>query len=115
MPHDNCLFCKIAQGKLNTDFVHEDSHTVAFRDISPKAPVHLLIIPRQHIATLNEFSQDDLQLLGHMVLTAQKLAKEFNIDQSGYRTVMNCNKDGGQEVYHAHLHVLGGEPLSWFR
>lgn len=114
----DCLFCRIAAGELGTEFVYEDDHVVAFKDIAPKAKHHLLIIPRQHFATLNEPSENDPKdqaLLGHMMLTAQKLAKQLSVDQSGYRVVMNCNRDGGQEVFHIHLHLLGGEPLSWFK
>lgn len=112
---NDCIFCKIANGDFNTDFLHQDDHVLAFKDISPKAKHHVLIIPREHIATLNDFNGQHQQLLGHMMLTAQKLAKELNIDESGYRVVMNCNKQGGQEVYHVHLHLLGGEQLSWFK
>ncbi len=111
----DCIFCKIANGDFNTDFIYQDNDVLVFNDLHPKAKHHLLIIPRAHIATLNDFKENDKALLGHMMQTAAKVAKELNIDQSGYRVAMNCNSDGGQEVYHAHLHLLGGEKLSWFR
>ncbi len=115
MPTNDCLFCNIAAGQFNTDFIYEDEQVLVFKDINPKASTHLLIIPREHIATLNDFTEAHKQLLGHMMLVAQQLASKLNIDDSGYRVVMNCNRDGGQEVYHVHLHMLGGEPLTWFK
>lgn len=111
----DCIFCNIVKGDFNTTFLYHDDEIVAFNDIAPKAKHHILIMPKQHIETLNDFDASHQHLLGKMMLTAQYLAKELNINESGYRTVMNCNKDGGQEVYHAHLHLLGGEPLSWFK
>ena len=111
----DCLFCNIANGDIPTDFVYEDDRLVAFKDINPKAPHHLLIIPRTHIATLNDFNQVDETLIGQMMLTAKKIAEDLGINERGYRVVMNCNNEGGQEVYHAHLHLLGGERLSWFK
>lgn len=115
MSHDDCIFCKIANGEFNTEFLLEDEHVLAFRDINPKAKHHILIIPRQHFSTLNDFEQTHKDLLGHMMLSAQQLAKQLGINDSGYRVVMNCNREGGQEVYHVHLHMLGGEPLTWFK
>lgn len=109
----DCLFCKIVQGELPTDFIYEDDQVVAFRDINPQAPFHALIIPRQHIATLNDLTPAEEQLVGHLLLTASTLAKENGFAAEGYRTVFNCNQQGGQTVYHIHLHVLGGKPLGW--
>ncbi|MDF1653574.1 MAG: histidine triad nucleotide-binding protein [Coxiellaceae bacterium] len=111
----DCIFCKIAHGEFNTDFIYQDDDVLVFNDLHPKAKHHVLVIPREHIATLNDFDQDHKMLLGHMMQTAAQVAKQLGIDESGYRVAMNCNSDGGQEVYHAHLHMLGGERLTWFR
>lgn len=109
----DCLFCRIAQQQIPATFVHEDDQVVAFRDISPRAPVHLLIIPKQHVTTINDLQPGDAALAGHMLLTAQKLAATEGIAESGYRLVMNCNREGGQTVYHIHLHLLGGRSMHW--
>lgn len=105
----NCIFCKIVSGDGAADFVYKDERVVAFRDIHPIASTHLLVIPRIHIPSLNE--ADDPSLLGHMLDVGRKLAKEHGVDQSGYRTLFNCQSDGGQVVYHLHLHVIGGRKL----
>jgi histidine triad (HIT) family protein len=105
------LFEKIIAGELPATIVHRDERVVAFLDIRPAAPVHLLIVPHKPIPTVNDIAQDDESLIGHMVLVARDLAKKQGIDASGYRLIMNCNADGGQEVYHLHLHLLGGRPL----
>lgn len=110
---DNCLFCKIVAGQIPADKVFEDDQVVAFRDIDPQAPIHLLIIPRKHIATLNDITGEDSALLGHIHQVAVKLAHEFNIAEAGYRLVTNCNNDGGQAVYHLHFHLLGGRKMAW--
>lgn len=107
----DCLFCKMVSGVIKPDVVYEDDSVLAFRDINPQAPVHILIIPKRHIVTLNEL--DDSVLAGQLFQTAIKLAKQENISESGYRTVFNCNKHGGQEVYHLHLHLLGGRQMHW--
>jgi len=112
MEHD-CLFCKIAQGEIPADIIYEDDRVIAFDDIHPKAPVHKLIIPRKHIATVNDLDPKDNELIGHMTQIAKKLAKDFKVDQSGYRILMNCNKNAGQEVFHLHMHLLGGRILTW--
>jgi histidine triad (HIT) family protein len=112
MEHD-CLFCKIAQGDIPADIIYEDDRVIAFDDIHPKAPIHKLIIPRKHIATVNDLSIEDNELIGHMTQIAKKLAKDFEVDQSGYRILMNCNKNAGQEVFHLHMHLLGGRVLTW--
>ena len=109
----SCLFCKIACAEIKTNYLFENKYVVAFRDIHPQAPEHILIIPRQHIATLNDLDTSNSHLLGEMVLAARTLAAEMNFAESGYRIVMNCNDDGGQTVYHLHLHLLGGRSLGW--
>ncbi|NQZ31849.1 MAG: histidine triad nucleotide-binding protein [Oceanospirillaceae bacterium] len=107
----DCLFCKIIKREIPATIQYEDDHMIAFNDINPKAPIHLLIVPKKHICTLNDVTEQDIELVGRLVKTASTLAEQFNIAQSGYRTVFNCNDDGGQEVYHIHLHLLGGKKL----
>jgi len=107
----DCLFCKMAAGEIKPDVVYEDERVLAFRDIRPQAPLHVLIIPKQHIATLNDI--EDAALAGHLLQTAANIAKQQGFDESGYRTVFNCNRHGGQEVYHLHLHVLAGRKMAW--
>lgn len=109
----DCLFCKIITGDIPSDSVYEDEKLVAFRDINPQAPTHVLIVPRQHIGTLNDLNVDDGQLISHIALTATKLAKEMGIADNGYRLVWNCNRHGGQDVFHIHLHLLGGRAMHW--
>jgi histidine triad (HIT) family protein len=106
-----CLFCKMVAGVIKPDVVFEDDTVLAFNDINPQAPVHILIIPKVHIATLNDL--DDTLLAGQILQTAAKLAKQEGLSDDGYRTVFNCNKKGGQEVYHLHLHLLGGRQMTW--
>jgi len=108
-----CLFCKIAHKELDAEIVYEDTHVLAFRDIHPQAKHHLLVIPRKHIATLNDAQDDDADVLGRLLLTARHLAKELNVAEDGYRLVMNCNRDGGQTVFHIHLHLLAGRQMHW--
>jgi histidine triad (HIT) family protein len=105
----NCLFCKIVAGEIPSDKVHEDDTILAFKDIHPQAPFHCLVIPKTHIATLNDFGPEHRELLGNLLLTAQRLAREHALP--GYRVAMNVNREGGQVIFHAHLHVLGGRPL----
>jgi Diadenosine tetraphosphate (Ap4A) hydrolase and other HIT family hydrolases len=109
----DCLFCKILEGEIPAERVYEDDQVVAFRDINPQAPFHCLIIPRKHIATLNDIADDDREVVGHMIQAASKIAQQQGFDQDGYRTVFNCNTHGGQTVYHIHLHLLGGKPMGW--
>ena len=109
---DNCLFCKIANKEIPADLVYEDDLVMAFRDISPQAPVHQLVIPKQHITTLNDLNLDHRGLLGHMIFTATQLAAEQDLSTPGFRLIMNCNQDGGQTVFHIHLHLLGGRQLT---
>jgi len=110
---DDCLFCKIATGTIPAKLIFEDDQVVAFDDIHPQAPHHKLIIPRKHIATLNDLSESDNALLGHIVQTAQKIAKQLGIADEGYRLVMNCNRGAGQTVFHIHAHLLGGRQMIW--
>lgn len=107
----HCLFCRMVAGEIKPDVVFEDDTVLAFRDINPQAPVHILIIPKVHIATLNDL--DDALLTGQLFQTAVMLAKQEGLSDDGYRTVFNCNKRGGQEVYHLHLHLLGGRQMTW--
>lgn len=108
----DCLFCKIVNGDIPARKLYEDDLVVAFHDIAPQAPVHFLVIPKKHIATLNDMDEDDRALLGHIVYTAQRLAREQGCAE-GFRVVMNCNEQGGQTVYHIHMHVLGQRQLHW--
>ena len=110
----DCIFCKIANGTLPANIIYQDKEIIAFDDIHPKTPQHKLIIPRKHIATLIDLSlEEDEGLVSRMVMVAKKLAIELEIAQNGYRVVINCNKDGGQVVYHLHLHLLGGRSIPW--
>lgn len=109
----DCLFCKIAASEIPATIVHEDTEIMAFRDINPQAPTHLLIIPKRHIATVDDADTKDEQLLGRMVLTAKKLASKEGLSNNGYRLVFNVNSGGGQMVYHIHLHLLGGRKMVW--
>ena len=110
---DTCLFCKIANREHPGKIVYEDEQSVAFEDINPKSPVHILVIPRRHLATLLDANQADDRLLGHLLLVANRIARQMEIAERGFRLVINCNSEGGQAVYHLHLHLLGGRPLSW--
>jgi histidine triad (HIT) family protein len=109
----DCLFCKIAQKTMNADIIFEDDRAVAFRDISPQAPTHFLVIPQRHIASLDEIRRDDEPLIGHLFAVASKVAAQEGISEQGYRTVVNCGAGAGQSVFHIHLHVIGGRPLGW--
>ena len=109
----DCLFCKIAAGDIPASIVFQDERLVAFKDINPQAPMHLLVVPRRHVATLNDLTDADDGLVGEMVRRAAALAKDHGYDGRGYRTVFNCNAGASQTVFHIHLHVLGGRPLAW--
>ena len=108
-----CIFCKIASGEIPAQILHQDDDVVAFRDLNPQAPHHVLIIPKQHFTTLNDVSSENNLLLGKLISTATNIAKQLGIADDGYRVVMNCNSDGGQSVYHIHLHLLGGRHMTW--
>lgn len=109
----DCLFCKIINGDIPSDKVYEDELVYAFRDISPAAPTHVLIIPKAHIASANEINEENEAVVAHIFSVAGKLAKQLGIADSGYRIVNNCGKDGGQTVGHLHFHLLGGRNLGW--
>lgn len=110
---EKCLFCRIASGDLPAKVVREDEATLAFRDIDPKAPTHVLIIPRRHVASVNDLTQDDSTLIGQLYLAAREIAALDGIGEAGYRLVMNTGADAGQSVAHIHLHLLGGRHMSW--
>ncbi|MFN3306103.1 MAG: histidine triad nucleotide-binding protein [Candidatus Kapaibacteriota bacterium] len=107
------IFSKIIRKEIPADIVYEDNDVLAFKDIAPQAPVHILIIPKKEIPTVNEIEEGDATLIGKLFLVAKQLATKFGISESGYRLVINCNKDAGQAVYHLHLHLLGGRKFSW--
>ena len=109
----DCLFCKFTSGELQADVVYEDEHVLAFRDINPQAPMHVLVIPKRHISTLNDLQGEDAELVGRLSLAAAKVAADSGYAETGYRTVMNCNADAGQTVFHIHMHVLAGRALNW--
>jgi histidine triad (HIT) family protein len=113
MTTSSCLFCKIIAGEIASKKVYEDEQLFAFEDINPQAPLHVLVIPRRHIATLNDLESGDDTLVGSMVRRAAAIAKTRGFEGSGYRTVLNCNSHAGQSVFHVHLHVLGGRAMAW--
>jgi len=113
MDHSNCLFCKILSGHIPADIVDESETAIAFRDINPQAPTHLVIIPRKHIATINDIVEEDEVIVGSLYSAAREIAAAQGIAEDGFRTVMNCNEGAGQTVFHIHLHLLGGRPLTW--
>ena len=110
---DDCLFCKILAGDIPADIIFESDDVIAFRDINPHAPSHALIIPRRHVATINDLEDGDEALVGILFLAAKKIAADEGIADAGYRVVMNCNEAAGQTVFHLHLHILGGRRLGW--
>lgn len=109
----NCLFCKIVAGEIPATKVYEDDRVIAFNDINPQAPTHVLVVPKEHIATLNDLSASHDDLVGAMVRTAATIAKDRGIDGPGFRAVFNCNAQAGQTVFHLHLHLLGGRTMTW--
>lgn len=109
----NCLFCRIAAGEIPAKLIYQDEDVLAFHDINPQAPLHALIIPRKHIATINDLQADDAALVGKLFLVAKQIAAEQGYDEDGYRVVMNCGVQAGQSVFHIHLHLLAGRPLKW--
>lgn len=113
MSQTDCLFCKIVSGDMTADIVFENDKVVAFRDINPQAPTHVLIIPRRHVATINDITKDDADDIGQLFLAAAAIARNEGIADDGYRVTMNCNAGAGQTVFHLHLHVLGGRQMTW--
>lgn len=113
MTDDRCLFCRIVGGDIPADVVYETEDVLAFRDIAPKAPTHVLVIPKRHVASLGEAADDDGALLGKVLLAARDVARAEGIDETGFRAVANTGEDGGQTVHHLHVHVLGGRGLGW--
>ena len=109
----DCLFCRIIAGEIPADVVHTDDRSLAFRDINPQAPTHILVIPREHIESLDEATQRDEGVLGHLLRVAARLANQEGLSESGYRTVVNTGAGAGQSVFHLHLHVLGGRQMNW--
>ncbi|MFH1594159.1 MAG: histidine triad nucleotide-binding protein [Candidatus Omnitrophota bacterium] len=108
-----CIFCKIAKGDVKADIVYTDDEIVAFRDINGKAPTHIVLVPRKHIERVADIEDEDALLAGRLVVAAKRLAREAGIEESGYRLVFNCNRDAGQEVFHLHMHLLGGRKFAW--
>jgi len=109
----DCLFCRLAAREIPTEIVFESDNIFAFKDIDPKAPYHVLIIPKKHIPTLNDIGEEEKKIMGELLLAAKQIATHLGIDETGYRTIINCNADGGQEVFHLHLHLLGGRKMAW--
>lgn len=108
-----CLFCKMVHGDIQPDVVYENEQVLAFRDIHPRAPVHVLVIPKRHIETLDELPEDAPELAHQLLLAVRQIARQEGLAERGYRTVINCRGDAGQEVFHLHLHLLGGRPMQW--
>ena len=108
----DCIFCKIASGEIPSEILYQDDEVIAFADINPVAPTHLLVVPKRHIPSLAHLSEDETPLIGHMVIIANRLAREHGVAESGYRLVINCGREGGQAVPHLHMHILGGRQLS---
>ncbi|MBN1902297.1 histidine triad nucleotide-binding protein [Candidatus Sumerlaeota bacterium] len=113
MGNSDCLFCRIASGDIKSTLVYESDDILAFRDINPQAPTHILIIPREHIPTTNDLEEKHAAIVGKMVLVARNLAEKEGLADDGYRLVFNCNQNAGQAVFHIHLHLLGGRRFSW--
>ena len=113
MTGNDCLFCKIVAGDIAADIVFESDTAIAFRDINPQAPTHILIVPRQHIATINDIDDEQQVLVGSLFAAAKSIAADEGLADDGYRVVMNCNEAAGQTVFHIHLHLLGGRTLTW--
>ena len=109
----DCIFCRMARKEIKTDIVYEDDEILAFRDINPQAPTHILIIPREHIPTVLDIKEKEAALMGRLYMVAAELARKEKIDENGFRLVVNCNRDAGQAVFHLHLHLLGGRRFNW--
>lgn len=113
MADNDCLFCRIVAGEIPADIIYEDDQCIAFRDLNPQAPVHVLVIPRRHITSLNEAGQTNELALGQLLLAAARVAKSEKLSEAGYRTIINTGAGAGQSVFHLHLHILGGRALNW--
>jgi histidine triad (HIT) family protein len=113
MAKNDCIFCKIVAGEIPCTKIYDDSQAFAFRDVDPKAPIHILVIPREHIESLNDATQADEMLLGHLLRLVPEIAHQQGISESGFRTVINTGSGSGQQVFHLHLHILGGRPMTW--
>ena len=109
----DCLFCKIRDGKIQSKKVFEDEQVFAFEDIYPQAPTHILVVPKQHIPTVNDVNESNKAVIGHMAYVASLIARERGLSENGYRLIINTNADAGQTVFHIHLHVMGGRPFQW--
>ena len=109
----DCLFCKMVAGDIKPNTVYEDDNVLAFRDVNPQAPTHILVIPKTHIATINDLKPENESLVGKLFLAAKKIASDEGLADRGYRTLINCNEEAGQTVFHIHLHLLGGRPMGW--
>ena len=113
MPEDNCLFCRMINGEVAADVLYQDARAVAIRDINPQAPVHALVIPKEHVESLDDIGQRDEALMGHLMRVASRVANEHGLSEGGYRVVVNTGEGAGQSVPHLHVHVLGGRDLTW--
>lgn len=109
----DCIFCKIASKEIESDLVYEDEYVVAFKDINPQAPVHVLIVPKEHIPSIMDVNESNAEIIRHIILTAKQLAAKLGIDKAGFRLVNNCGEEGGQTVHHLHFHLLGGRTMTW--
>ncbi|OWZ83053.1 histidine triad nucleotide-binding protein [Natranaerobius trueperi] len=109
----DCIFCKIVNKEIDSEIVYENENILAFKDVEPQAPVHLLVIPKKHIESFMNFQEEDDELFAEIMVTLQKLAKDFELDRSGFRIVNNCGEEGGQTVNHVHFHLLGKRTLTW--
>lgn len=113
MSNDSCIFCRIVANQATANILYRDQQVTAFRDLHPQGPTHLLIVPNRHIDSLNDMQAEDEALIGYMFAVARRLAAKEGVDQSGYRIVLNTNREGGQTVFHLHLHLIGGRPMHW--
>ena len=110
---EDCIFCKIIKKQIPCEIIYEDDKVIGFKDISPQAPVHVVIIPKEHVDDLNALSEEQAEVVGHIFIVAKKIAKELSVSESGYRVVTNCGEAAGQSVKHIHFHLLGGRMLQW--
>jgi histidine triad (HIT) family protein len=109
----SCIFCKIVNKEIASNIVYEDEKVVAFHDINPQAPYHILVVPKKHISTLLEVTEEDKELIGHIYLVINKIAKDLGFDERGYRVVVNCKEEAGQTIFHLHFHILAGRTMGW--